>query len=253
MITYQSVLLFSLLPVLYTIWVYQVNRSVPEPYLDEFFHARQARAYCAGQFETWDSKITTPPGLYILSYLFAKTKHLISKGDGCSLADLRWLNSLLATYVIPYQLWDLYRQLQLARRHGQNEGVALHTITNLCLFPLFLFFSGLYYTDVYSVSFVLGAYQYHVHSLHDASALRVMDALGVFVFGLCALLMRQTNIFWVAIYFAGLHAVHQVKRLNLHHSEKSDKSLLDTKAIHDPPVSEAYLEGRDFGPSKESC
>jgi hypothetical protein len=32
---------------------------------DEVFHVRQAQVYCSGDFQTWDPKITTPPGLYV--------------------------------------------------------------------------------------------------------------------------------------------------------------------------------------------
>ncbi|KAI7538973.1 hypothetical protein KC331_g10023, partial [Hortaea werneckii] len=52
-------------------WFYLVDRTVTEPYLDEVFHVRQAQLYCAGNFHDWDPKITTPPGLYIVSYLLS--------------------------------------------------------------------------------------------------------------------------------------------------------------------------------------
>ncbi|KAK6017640.1 DIE2/ALG10 family protein, partial [Ostertagia ostertagi] len=42
-----------------------VYRYVPEPYMDEIFHVRQTRKYCAGNW-SWDPMITTPPALYIL-------------------------------------------------------------------------------------------------------------------------------------------------------------------------------------------
>ena len=44
-----------------------VNKTVEEPYMDEFFHVRQTQAYCAGNFSQWDEKITTLPGLYLIS------------------------------------------------------------------------------------------------------------------------------------------------------------------------------------------
>lgn len=34
---------------------------------DEPFHVPQTQRYCAGDFSTWDAKITTFPGLYLLS------------------------------------------------------------------------------------------------------------------------------------------------------------------------------------------
>lgn len=38
--------------------------------VDEEFHLRQGKHYCHGNFHIWDEKITTLPGLYILSSLF---------------------------------------------------------------------------------------------------------------------------------------------------------------------------------------
>jgi alpha-1,2-glucosyltransferase len=40
-----------------------VNQVAPEPYMDEIFHVPQAQAYCNAQFNYWNDKITTPPGL----------------------------------------------------------------------------------------------------------------------------------------------------------------------------------------------
>ena len=68
----------------------EVNSVVTEPYMvrdilpvtlffkpnpccpqDEPFHVPQAQAYCDGEWSTWDPKITTPPGLYVSSDLWA--------------------------------------------------------------------------------------------------------------------------------------------------------------------------------------
>ena len=66
------------------LWLNAVTKEVTEPYLvrratarpirsplklfkqDEVFHVRQAQVYCAGDFATWDPKITTPPGVYVV-------------------------------------------------------------------------------------------------------------------------------------------------------------------------------------------
>lgn len=68
----------------------EVNNEVTEPYMvsvrtslmkhhrlmrlrpvikDEPFHIPQAQAYCRGEWTTWDPKITTPPGLYVMHIL----------------------------------------------------------------------------------------------------------------------------------------------------------------------------------------
>ena len=234
----RGVALFSFFSLLYLTWLYQVNKIVSEPYLDEVFHVGQVQAYCAGRFQTWDPKITTPPGLYILSYLFLKTKHLIFTESACGLVDLRWLNVLVASFIIPVQVWDL--STKLPRRYSQSDARSFHAVMNICLFPVLFFFSGLYYTDVCSVSFVLGAYQYHLRSRLDAST---SSNLGTFVLGLYSLLMRQTNVFWVGIFFAGLSAVLHVKRINRQRSDETVDSFNVSKTIHDPSLNQAYLEG----------
>ncbi|KAK6519465.1 glucosyltransferase [Arthrobotrys megalospora] len=48
----------------------KVNSVVADPYLDEVFHIPQAQRYCLMHFKDWDDKITTPPGLYLLSYIY---------------------------------------------------------------------------------------------------------------------------------------------------------------------------------------
>merc|ERR1719414_1331959 len=44
-----------------------INTVQPAPYMDEIFHIPQAQKYCYGKFREWDDKITTLPGLYIVS------------------------------------------------------------------------------------------------------------------------------------------------------------------------------------------
>jgi alpha-1,2-glucosyltransferase len=66
----------------------EVNQHVVEPYMvrlsmcsrlvsrahlwtqDEPFHVPQVQAYCRGEWDVWDPKITTPPGLYVLTCSF---------------------------------------------------------------------------------------------------------------------------------------------------------------------------------------
>ncbi|KAG8810941.1 glucosyltransferase, partial [Serendipita sp. 399] len=50
----------------------EVNSVVWEPYMDEPFHVPQAQAYCESQWEVWDPKITTPPGLYLSAAVIRK-------------------------------------------------------------------------------------------------------------------------------------------------------------------------------------
>ena len=70
------------------LWLYLVHKNVPEPYLDEVFHIRQAQTYCTGNFIQWDPKITTPPGIYIVSLLLRFQRV-------CSIELLRNTNAFL--------------------------------------------------------------------------------------------------------------------------------------------------------------
>lgn len=57
---------------------------------DEIFHVPQAKHYCKGNFGSWDPMITTPPGLYVLYYLWCLClwPHLQEKIDPSSLYQL---------------------------------------------------------------------------------------------------------------------------------------------------------------------
>jgi alpha-1,2-glucosyltransferase len=74
----------------------------------------------------------------------------------------------------------------------------IHTAFNIAIFPLIFFFSGLFYTDVLSTCLVLRMYK---------SFLKREPGVWLYMVGILALTMRQTNIFWVAIYMGGLEVV----------------------------------------------
>lgn len=155
-----------------------------------------------------------------------------------------------------------------------------HTVLNICLFPPLFFFSVLYYTDVLSASCVLATYilflqrrqttdtpskgQDLVHKSNGpASRLRAWSRAGssaqrpwltdieLCALGLYALLFRQTNIFWVAIFLAGLEIIQVVKRNCTTSWEGKDTSFSSIireswyhGKIYDPLIREACLEGR---------
>jgi hypothetical protein len=66
------------------------------PYMDEIFHVPQALAYCQGNLHTWDDKITTYPGLYIVSAI----THWLSL-QFCSAGSLRFTNVIFACALFP--------------------------------------------------------------------------------------------------------------------------------------------------------
>ncbi|KAG7110821.1 hypothetical protein HYQ45_017480 [Verticillium longisporum] len=172
-----------------SIWLNLVNSFVPDPYLDEFFHIPQAQVYCKNKFTDWDDKITTPPGLYLLSRFLISLGALITRttvDEACKAGDLRLHNAFALFGVV---VCAAYCRHHIEAQHRAISGrqplksvstYSLMTGVNIALFPVLFFFSGLYYTDVVSTLVVLAA---------------------------------QTNIFWVVVYMGGLEAVHAIRLL----------------------------------------
>lgn len=118
---------------------------------------------------------------------------------------------------------------------------ALHSSVNIAIFPPLFFFSGLYYTDVVSTLLVL--LTYYLHMTRSPRPL-------IFLSGLASLSLRQTNIFWVAIFLGGLEFVRTVREISGKvHEKKEDASLnrqlewMTGTEIHDPKLSAATAEG----------
>ncbi|OTA95298.1 glycosyltransferase family 59 protein [Hypoxylon sp. CO27-5] len=194
-------------------WLSSVTNHVPEPYLDEVFHIPQAQVYCDGKYGVWDYKITTPPGLYVLSILANSLS-----GWPCSVYYLRLFNVEVIPYLALAAIMSRAR-LEQPQRVGNTQGrsqfsvYAVWTGINISLFPVLFFFSGLYYTDVISTFVVLLAYVNHLGRVSQDRTSLANDIYTLFL-GLLSLCMRQTNIFWVVVYMGGLEAVHGIKALH---------------------------------------
>jgi alpha-1,2-glucosyltransferase len=208
----------------HTLWVAAVNSTVPEPYLDEVFHIPQAQAYWAGNWTQWDPKLTTPPGLYIFSNAFNSISKTISQKESVQTTeDLRNVSAVL--------LWLLFVSLRVFRslRRREEQGGILYRELNVMLFPLFFFFSALYYTDLLSALTVMVSYIFWGLGQSTVTSSIVLCRIMHFLSGLMALATRQTNIFWVAIFLGGLQVVQTV-----HLAARSPLS---------PQVSGAGIEG----------
>ncbi|KAL3417071.1 alpha- glucosyltransferase alg10 [Phlyctema vagabunda] len=201
------------------LWVSQVTKHVPEPYLDEIFHIPQAQAYCDGQYDVWDPKLTTPPGLYAFATVFVK----LMGGGVCNAYSLRLFNTLTLLVTMAYASAgrDLITRLSSISKtrtvtkswlnsHQFLTLDTVHTAVNIALFPPLFFFSGLFYTDVLSTALVLCMYIAFLRR-QGAYSDSTEGSLKLYVIGMIALTMRQTNIFWVAIFMGGLEAVRTVK------------------------------------------
>lgn len=141
-----------------------IQRTVSHSLQDEPFHVPQAEAYCRGEWSTWDSKITTPPGLYVITF-FSLTLHLIwnryllSIGLNrifmlkCNLAMLR-LTPLLTLLALPLLLSHLRAFHIRVRAPRSLLATSLEDVV-LSTFPIAWFFGFLYYTDIPSLAFVL--------------------------------------------------------------------------------------------------
>ncbi|KAJ2172924.1 glucosyltransferase [Coemansia sp. RSA 2522] len=151
-----------------------VNTEVRTPYMDEQFHIRQAQWYCMGAFNKWDPKLTTPPGLYIVS-LAVRTM------GACTLDRLRAVNCVLGCILF----WTVYA---LIRQNTRPFRAAIKALT-LCMLPTSFFFAHVYYTDIASLLCVLLAQLLSVHKRHVWAG----------VVGGAAVWMRQTNVVWVAL------------------------------------------------------
>lgn len=133
----------------------------------------------------------------------------------------------------------------------------------VALFPPLFFFSALFYTDVLSTLVVLAAFYVHLLRLSGPAKVpvwrrTVLDA-AVVVLGIAALLMRQTNVFWIVVFMGGREAVDAVLSVAAQ-SRINPASMVDivwaTKPfqfylkewwighVHDPPLSLAWPDGK---------
>ncbi|KAI8611147.1 alpha-2-glucosyltransferase Alg10 [Chytriomyces sp. MP71] len=153
--------------------------AVPEPYMDEIFHIPQAQRYCHGNWSYYDPKLTTPPGLYVISLGFvAPITALI---DPCSTNSLRAVN--IAFYIV-----NVLVVTSLLKRFW--GGLPMRNMIEAIIissFPVLYFFNFLYYTDAGSTCFTLVAFWLSMKDHHVFSAW----------FSLVAMTFRQTNVIWM--------------------------------------------------------
>ena len=136
---------------------------------------------------------------------------------GCSTSALRALNvgAICLICVLSYQI---RRVLRLTKKFSpskptpaeeQTSLLDAHTALNIALFPPLFFFSGLYYTDVLSTLVVLASYSTYLSQRRSPNSL--LSTILTINIGVLALLFRQTNIFWVAVFPAGLAVIDTLK------------------------------------------
>lgn len=175
--------------------------------MDEIFHVPQAQRYCQDNFTYYDPKITTPPGLYLITYarIWLRDVLLLRRSNlTCDTIDLRRTNHSIAILnfitLVLIQLTAADR-VNLTRKSGFKQR-AVHVLNNsttydlakiilsslvILLLPPLFFFNSLYYTDAGSVLFTLLVYLFAQIEQHLLASLC----------GIISILFRQTNIVWV--------------------------------------------------------
>ncbi|KAJ6501617.1 glucosyltransferase [Mycena vitilis] len=195
----------------------EFNSVVSEPYMDEPFHIPQVQAYCRGEYEYWDPKITTPPGLYLLSLVFKEAFML-----KCNVPMLR-LTPMLTLLALPLALTRL---LCFHQRERPPSRILAPTVDAVVLsgFPIAWFFGFLYYTEVPSLLFVVGTVVAAMQNRHWFAAL----------LGVISCTFRQTNVIWVLYAYAS----SQLMYLRFRRAPPGAKPF---NQLHDPPALTASL------------
>ncbi|RMZ85825.1 hypothetical protein DV737_g525, partial [Chaetothyriales sp. CBS 132003] len=136
-------------------WRELINTVLPDPYLDEVFHIPQARAYWDGRWSHWDPKITTPPALYYYSWVINRPRTLLDPDFELTTGDLRFVN-FITLYIL---LVSLYMWKRISKQQAR-DGSVLQREFAIVSSPLIFFFSGLYYTDLFSALTVVITYTF---------------------------------------------------------------------------------------------
>jgi alpha-1,2-glucosyltransferase len=124
--------------------------------------------------------------------------------------------------------------------------------------PLLFFFSALYYTDVLSAFAVTEVYRWYVYknntlaqssyisSRLSEQALSSICGMVIFLLGLFAMSVRQTNVFWVAVFLGGLQTVRTLSSRKHPGPSITEKKVsgfaTNDYIIYDPPVQGAGIE-----------
>jgi len=208
---------FVVFGVLSVVTLKELNIQLTEPYMDEPFHVPQVQAYCNGDWSHWDPKITTPPGLYVLTVLLKGV--FVFK---CRLPTLR-LTPLLALLLLPLATTRL---LCYHKRIRPPPSVFTPTLDAVIVstFPVAWFFGFLYYTDVPSLLSVIVTIVAALQGRHWAASM----------LGIISCTFRQTNIIWLLYAYAS-------SQLTYLRFRRAPPGGSKPATLHDPPALAAGL------------
>ena len=189
-----------------------IDQYVPQPYMDEIFHVPQAQAFCRGQWQHWDDKITTFPGLYVAAVgINSVASRMFGDGYGsCSVSALRSVNLLFsfATAIVLERFMHARRALAADSLGHSGAAAPWLRALALAMFPPHFFFAFLFYTDAISTFFVLLTLKLFDDAArcggHGCSG--VLGATLAAGSGTLSIACRQTNAVWL-IFGAGAFVV----------------------------------------------
>ncbi|KAH3685339.1 hypothetical protein WICPIJ_003691 [Wickerhamomyces pijperi] len=161
--------------------IYTSKHTIPYKFIDEIFHISMTERYIQGDWAYWDPKITTPPGLYYLGFIWSQIGRIVPfvKSDG--LIWLRLLNVVGGVVVLPYMLSGMF----ILNPIGFWVG-------SLIMCPILYCFNLVYYTDVWSTVLVVSALSIAVGLPYgDLRSCQISAGL-LWI----SLWFRQTNVIW---------------------------------------------------------
>lgn len=167
-----------------------VQEKVTSPFIDEIFHLRQCQKYCQYKFQEWDNKITTPPGLYVIGFVWANLVNYIGTAEA-KLDEvcqqywvLRSVNLVGGTLVIPWLALKLQKNLALFQEN--------YWPVNIAAIPLIFPYYFIFYTDIWSTILSISCVLVALTRTSRPFLISTASAL----IGLISLTLRQTNILW---------------------------------------------------------
>lgn len=199
------------------------------------------------EVRSWDQLIDI--SRYVVSLLLKPVL------GGCNTFVLRTLNvaAICITYLVAFDILRTLRDLQpsstrktrrspgqenkVSRKDDETELLDAHSAFNISLFPPLFFFCALYYTDVLSTLVVLLNYRIYVKGRSGKGAL--WTVFSTVLGGIVALAFRQTNIFWVAVFPAGLAVIDALKGNATNAQANNGRETIDV-------LSQSWSEGRVY-------
>ena len=188
---------------------------------------------------------------------------------GCEISSMRALNAVAICIICPlsYGILRLLQGSNLTNSTKQDQRetdkssakqsfpdddqssvLDAHSAFNIAMFPPLLFFSALYYTDVVSTLIVLLSYS--ALSKKQTPTGTVFENINAVYLGAMAVLCRQTNIFWVAVFPAGLAIIDALTPNNNVSVNPGPRTLgaalknsWNDGVVYDCPAGTAGLEG----------